>query len=111
MNSGKVLIIGGCGFVGSNLCKTLLNLNVKSITVVDNLLSSEIENLPKNDKIKFILGSIADDNILYSLPKNFDYIFHLATYHGNQSSMKNPCLLYTSPSPRDRNVSRMPSSA
>ena len=90
MNSGKVLIIGGCGFVGSNLCKTLLNLNVKSITVVDNLLSSEIENLPKNDKIKFILGSIADDNILYSLPKNFDYIFHLATYHGNQSSMKNP---------------------
>lgn len=90
MDNKKILVIGGCGFVGSNLCIKLLECNIKSITVVDNLLSSEIENLPKRDKIKFILGSISDDNILYSLPKDFDYIFHLATYHGNQSSMKNP---------------------
>ena len=86
----KVLVIGGCGFVGSNLCIELLSNDVKEITVVDNLLSSEIQNLPKSDKIKFVLGSISDDKILYSLDKNYDYIFHLATYHGNQSSMKNP---------------------
>ena len=86
----KVLVIGGCGFVGSNLCLQLLDNNVKEITVVDNLLSSEIQNLPKSEKIKFVLGSISDDKILYSLDKNYDYIFHLATYHGNQSSMKNP---------------------
>ena len=78
------------GFVGSNLCIELLSNDVKEITVVDNLLSSEIQNLPESDKIKFILGSISDDKILYSLDKQFDYIFHLATYHGNQSSMKNP---------------------
>ena len=86
----KVLVIGGCGFVGSNLCLQLIDNNVKEITVVDNLLSSEIQNLPKCEKIKFVLGSISDDKILYSLDKNYDYIFHLATYHGNQSSMKNP---------------------
>lgn len=90
LKDSKVLVIGGCGFVGSNLCFQLLDNNVKQITVVDNLLSSEIQNLPKSDKIKFVLGSISDDKILYSLNKNYDYIFHLATYHGNQSSMKNP---------------------
>ena len=90
LKDSKILVIGGCGFVGSNLCIELLSNDVKEITVVDNLLSSEIQNLPESDKIKFILGSISDDKILYSLDKQFDYIFHLATYHGNQSSMKNP---------------------
>ena len=34
------------------------------------------------------------------------------SFYGNKSSEKNnPCLLYTSPSPRDRTRSRMPSSA
>lgn len=90
LKDSRILVIGGCGFVGSNLCIELLSNDVKEITVVDNLLSSEIQNLPESDKIKFILGSISDDKILYSLDKQFDYIFHLATYHGNQSSMKNP---------------------
>ena len=51
LNNSKVLVIGGCGFVGSNLCLQLLDNNVKEITVVDNLLSSEIQNLPKSEKI------------------------------------------------------------
>lgn len=89
-NNSKILVVGGCGFVGSNLCENLLKYDINEIVVVDNLLSSEIENLPNNKKIKFILGSIADDLVLNSLPKDFDYIFHLSTYHGNQSSMKNP---------------------
>ena len=60
------------------------------ITIVDNLLSSEVNNVPISDNVKFILGSISDDNILYKLPKDFDYIFHLSTFHGNQSSMEDP---------------------
>ena len=90
LDNSKILVIGGCGFVGSNLCIKLLMHNVREIVVVDNLLSSEIQNLPKKEKITFILGSISDDNILYQLPFDFDFIFHLATYHGNQSSIKNP---------------------
>ena len=39
------------------------------------MLSSEIQNLPKSEKIKFVLGSISDDKILYLLDKNYDYIF------------------------------------
>ena len=41
--------------------------------------------------------------------KNFNFAFMFApNYH---SAMKHVCLLYTSPSPRDRTRSRMPSSA
>jgi len=85
----KILVIGGAGFVGSNLCHRLLGENPDQIVVVDNLLSSEAFNLPVSNKIKFIYGSITSDVILNSVGKDFDYVFHLATYHGNQSSITN----------------------
>jgi nucleoside-diphosphate-sugar epimerase len=86
---GKILIIGGAGFVGSNLCLKLLD-QCDNIFIVDNLLSSESSNIPQSNNVTFIHGSISNDKILYTLPKDFDYIFHLATYHGNQSSMHDP---------------------
>ena len=57
---------------------------------MDNLLSSERENLPSDGKIDFIEGSIAEDEILGRIDDEFDYIFHLATYHGNQNSIADP---------------------
>lgn len=87
----KVLVVGGAGFVGSNLTKMILNENKDStVWVVDNLLSAERENLPEDPRLKFILGSIADDKILALLDDSFDYVFHLSTFHGNQSSIHDP---------------------
>ncbi|MDC1135645.1 NAD-dependent epimerase/dehydratase family protein [Alphaproteobacteria bacterium] len=87
----KILIVGGAGFVGSNLCHRIISdHNPEKIWVVDNLLSSEISNLPKSEKMQFILGSIANDQILNQLPTDIDYVFHLSCFHGNQSSIENP---------------------
>lgn len=86
----KILIVGGAGFVGSNLCHRLLKDNPASIVVVDNLLSAEAENLPQDERLKFVLGSIADDHVLTKIGHDYDYVFHLATYHGNQSSIHDP---------------------
>jgi len=90
--SGNILIVGGAGFVGSNLVKRILKQkkNVIKIVIVDNLLSSEKFNIPVNKKVKFINGSIAESKILKTIQDSFDYIFHLATYHGNESSIFDP---------------------
>lgn len=88
----KVLVVGGAGFVGSNLTRLLLNENKSiQVEVVDNLMSSEKENLPLQDsRLKFVQTTITDDRYLDQLKDDFDYIFHLATFHGNQSSIHDP---------------------
>lgn len=89
-NQNRIMVIGGAGFVGSNLCEKLLFDENNHITVVDNLLSAEADNLPKSKRLDFVYGSIADDRILHKIGKEFDFVYHLATYHGNQSSIADP---------------------
>ena len=86
----KVLVVGGAGFVGSNLVHQILQQDVKQIIVVDNLLSSDVSNIPADPRVEFVFGSITDDRILHNLPENLDYAFHLACFHGNQSSIADP---------------------
>jgi UDP-glucose 4-epimerase len=86
----RILVVGGAGFVGSNLVRLLLEGRPREILVVDNLLSSERENLPDDGRVRLIEASINDDGVLASLPRDLDYVFHLSTYHGNQSSMADP---------------------
>lgn len=86
----SVLVVGGAGFVGNNLVRRLLMLDAASVHVVDNLLSAERSSLPDDRRICFSEGSIADDAVLAGLDDGYDYIFHLATYHGNQSSIHDP---------------------
>src|SRR5439155_12671645 len=86
----RIVVIGGAGFVGSNLVRQAVAESCKLIVVVDNLLSAERANLSENSHIRFIEGSIADDAILAQLTDTVDYVFHLATYHGNQSSIADP---------------------
>jgi UDP-glucose 4-epimerase len=86
----KVLVVGGAGFVGSNLVHKILEQSPREIIVVDNLLSSDVANIPSDSRVRFVFGSITDDKILSDLPIDLDYVFHLACYHGNQSSIANP---------------------
>ena len=89
-NGATVLVVGGAGFVGSNLVRLLRQEKPRRIIIVDNLLSADISNVPESDDIDFRLGSITDTRILAGLPGEIDYAFHLACYHGNQSSIADP---------------------
>jgi len=86
----KILLVGGAGFVGSNLVKKLLAASPREVLVVDNLLSAERENLPDDPAVRFVEASINDDDVLAELPPDLNYVFHLSTYHGNQSSIADP---------------------
>jgi nucleoside-diphosphate-sugar epimerase len=86
----KILVVGGAGFVGSNLVRMLLEKAPRHVVILDNLLSSERFNVPEDPHVTFVGGSITDDAILASIGDDTDYVFHLATYHGNQSSIHDP---------------------
>ena len=86
----KVLVTGGAGFVGSNLVRLLLASDVARVHIVDNLLSAERSNVPGDARVWFSESSITDDALLAGLADEYDYVFHLSTYHGNQSSIHDP---------------------
>jgi nucleoside-diphosphate-sugar epimerase len=86
----KVLVVGGAGFVGSNLVVALLGCGPREVLVVDNLLSAERGNVPDHPAVRFVEGSITSEEVLGDLPENLDYVFHLATFHGNQNSIADP---------------------
>lgn len=89
-SGAKILVVGGAGFVGSNLVHQILEQAPREIIIVDNLLSSDVSNVPADPRVRFVFGSITDDRILAALPDDLDYAFHLACYHGNQSSIADP---------------------
>ena len=90
IKGSSVLVSGGAGFVGSCLVRMLLSQGVGEVVIVDNLLSAERTNIPGDARVRFVEGSIADDGVLLAIEDGFDYVFHLATYHGNQSSIHDP---------------------
>lgn len=88
--NANLLVVGGAGFVGSNLAHALLAEAPRNLIIVDNLLSAHASNVPRDPRVDFRFGSITDDRILRSLPNDLDYVWHLACYHGNQSSIADP---------------------
>lgn len=86
----KILVVGGAGFIGSNLVHQLLEHDPAEIMIVDNMISADYSNVPVDTRVKFVYGSITDDRILAALDEDLDYAFHLACYHGNQSSIADP---------------------
>jgi UDP-glucose 4-epimerase len=86
----RALVVGGAGFVGSNLVRELLRCGVDHVLVIDNLLSAERENIPVDDRVTFVEASITDDAVLAGVPEDVELLFHLATFHGNQSSIADP---------------------
>ena len=72
-----ILIAGGCGFIGSNLCNYLLNKNNK-IICVDNLFSGKMENIKScidNDNFTFINHNIIEP---IHIDSEVNEIYHLA---------------------------------
>lgn len=76
----NILVLGGAGFMGSNLAIHLNNLGHK-ITVMDNMVRNGVENnLPRFKKydIEFVRGDIRCPEDFNKLRGNFDIVLLLA---------------------------------
>jgi len=87
-----VLVVGGAGFVGSNLVRSILAQKPRSLTIVDNFLSADMANVPDHPAVRLVVGSITNERVLRELDEDLDYAFHLACFHGNQSSIHDPLM-------------------
>lgn len=86
-----VLVTGGAGAIGGNLCRRLSQLNAKKVIILDDLSSSYKWNIPRAKNIMFVKGSILDDEMLKRVFKEKpEYVFHLAAHFANQNSVDNP---------------------
>jgi len=81
----KVLVTGGCGFIGKALTEELIKKGYE-VDVIDNLFIGREAKIPEG--CNFLGGDIRGmDNID---DKAYDYIFHLAALSRIQPSFKNP---------------------
>lgn len=86
-----VLVTGGAGCIGTNLCRKLAEINAKKVVILDNLSSAYEWNIPNSQNIMLVKGSVLDDESLKHVFKERpDYVFHLAAHFANQNSVDNP---------------------
>ena len=86
-----VLVTGGAGCIGTNLCRKLAEINAKKVVILDDLSSAYEWNIPNSQNIMLVKGSVLDDESLeHVFGERPDYVFHLAAHFANQNSVDNP---------------------
>ena len=90
----NILILGGAGFLGSNLVRRCLRERDSKVTVVDSLepcLKSTVDNLKDVWKfIKFIHGDIRNPSLMKEVVQGQDIIFNCAAQTSHPLSLDNP---------------------
>ena len=92
-NKKKFLVTGGTGFIGSNICKLLIELG-HEVTIFDNNSRGKFKRIKEiNKKIKFIKGDIRDQKKFFKSLKNVNSIIHLAYINGTKYFYEKPELI------------------
>jgi len=90
----NVLVTGGAGFIGSNLCEKLLSRG-DSVVCLDNFSTGKPENIAPfyaeyPDSFKFHEGDICNLEDCRKAVKGIDYVLHEAALGSVPRSIKNP---------------------
>ncbi|MEM3694082.1 MAG: NAD-dependent epimerase/dehydratase family protein [Candidatus Bathyarchaeia archaeon] len=93
----KVLVTGGCGHIGSFVVRKLLERNVFSIKIIDNLSAYTFDQLNlfcgdflEDERITFMKDDIADRATVKEALRNVNIVFHLAAYADVAATIYNP---------------------
>ena len=94
MEKLNVLVTGGAGFIGSNIVEYLIDNNVKSIRILDNLSTGFKTNidpfLNSYENVEFMYGDISDISVCRRAMKGIDCVTHQAALGSVPRSMKFP---------------------
>lgn len=100
LKNKTIFVTGAAGFIGSNLCKRLLQDFDVKVVGIDNMndyydvkiKEYRLNELSQYDKFIFIKGNISDKNLLHSLFEkyHFDIVVNLAAQAGVRYSITNP---------------------
>jgi len=87
----KVLVTGGAGFIGANVCRALVDEHfVDQIVVLDDLSTGRSDNVTGLDGVDLIEGSILDASLLDEVVHGVDAIIHLAARPSVPRSLQDP---------------------
>ena len=92
LQNKTVLVTGGAGFIGSNLCETLLFNNIKTVCL-DNFSTGKRENIEpflSDTNFKFIEGDIRNLEDCHKACQNVDFILHQAALGSVPRSISDP---------------------
>lgn len=93
-NLGRVLITGGCGFIGSNLARRLIKVGAcDHIRVIDNESLGNRKVLESLD-VEFVHGDIRDDSAVRDALAGVNAVVHLAADTRVLDSIDNPVFNY-----------------
>lgn len=89
----RVLISGGLGQIGSHIAELLLDRG-DEVVVVDNLATGRIEHLAKHPRLKVIIDTISNRNLMYGLVEEFkpDVVVHAACSYKDPDDWYNDTL-------------------
>jgi UDP-glucose 4-epimerase len=86
-----VLITGGAGAIGSNLTRTLGELQARTVIILDDLSAAYEWNIPSLPNVLFVKGSVTDEIALKRVFSGKpDVVYHLAAFFANQNSVDYP---------------------
>ncbi len=87
----KVLVTGGAGAIGTNLCRRLSEIGAGMVIILDDLSSGYEWNVPRAPGVLFVKGDVADEVCLKRVfNEDPEIVFHLAAFFANQNSVDFP---------------------